>query len=63
VLDLLTGPEAPSPEEAYHWLFVASTFGSTKLLDDVVAGTSDRPELRQELLCGLLYDVIKRLIE
>ena len=56
VLDLLTGPEAPTPQEAYHWLFVASTFGSKKLLDDVIVGTTDRPDLREELLAGLLYD-------
>jgi hypothetical protein len=62
VLDLLTSPEAPGPEEAYHWIFVASIFGSKKLLDDVVAGTTNRPELREELLCGLIFDVMNRLI-
>jgi hypothetical protein len=62
-LDLLTGPENPPPEEAYHWLFVASTFGSKKLLDDVIAGTTDRPDLREELLAGLLYDVMRRLVK
>jgi hypothetical protein len=40
-LDLLTGPESPTPEERYHWIFVASTFGSKKLLDEVIAGTTD----------------------
>jgi hypothetical protein len=63
VLDLLTGPEAPTPQEAYHWLFVASTFGSAKLLDNVVAGTSDKPDLREELLAGLFFDVMRRLVE
>jgi len=53
----------PPPEEAYHWLFVASTFGSKKLLDDVIAGTTDRPDLREELLAGLLYDVMRRLVK
>jgi hypothetical protein len=63
VLDLLTNPEtAPTPEEAYHWLFVAEIFGSKKLLDGVVAGTSNRPGLREELLCGLLFDVMNRLV-
>jgi len=53
----------PPPEEAYHWFFVASTFGSKKLLDDVIAGTTDRPDLREELLAGLLYDVMRRLVK
>jgi hypothetical protein len=64
VLNLLTDPETgPTPEERYHWLFVASTFGSTKLLDEVIRGTDGKPDLRQELLCGLLYDVMRRLVE
>jgi len=63
VLDLLTGPEAPTPEECYHWLFVAEMFGSKKLLDNVIVGTTNRPDLREELLCGLLFDVMNRLIQ
>jgi uncharacterized protein YlaN (UPF0358 family) len=63
VLDLLTGPEAPTPEECYHWIFVAEMFGLKKLLDDVVHGTTDRPDLREELLCGLLFDVMNRLVQ
>jgi hypothetical protein len=62
-LDLLTGPESPSPEERFHWCFVSSSFGSKKLLEDVIAGTTDRPDLRQELLAGLLYDVMRRFAE
>jgi hypothetical protein len=63
VLELLIGPEAPTPEEAYHWLFVSSTFGSAKLLHDVLVYISDKPVLRRDLLCGLLYDALNRLVE
>jgi hypothetical protein len=63
-LELLTNPEtAPMPEKCYHWLFVASTFGSKKLLDAVIAGTEEKPDLREELLAGLLYDIMRRLVE
>jgi hypothetical protein len=42
---------------------VAETFGSKRLLDNVVAGISDKPDLREELLAGLLFDVTRRLVE
>jgi hypothetical protein len=63
VLELLTGPEAPSAKDSYHWRFVAKTFGSEKLLDDVLIYTNGKPDLRRDLLCGLLFDVANRLIE
>jgi hypothetical protein len=63
VFDLLTNPEtAPTPDECFHWLFVADMFGSKKLLDDVARGTTNRLDLREELLCGLLFDVMNRLV-
>jgi hypothetical protein len=44
-LEVLTG------EEAYHFGFVASVFGSKKLLDEVIAGAEK--DLKEELLVAL----------
>jgi hypothetical protein len=63
VLELLTSPDAPNAQDAFHWRFVAEVFGSKKLLDDVLIFTAGKPDLRKDLLCGLLFDVMNRLVE
>jgi len=63
VLDLLTGLEAPTPEEVFHWQFIGREFGVTVHLDRATSWADDKPDLREELLCGLLYCVMRRLVK
>ena len=63
VLDMLTDPQtAPTPEEVFHWQFIGREFGVTEHVDRATSWANDKPDLREELLCGLLYDVMNRLI-
>jgi hypothetical protein len=63
LLDLLTGPEAPTPEEAYHWLVMSKNFGLSDSLDRCISIADGKEAFRRDLLCALVYDIMNRLVQ
>jgi hypothetical protein len=64
-LEILTSPDGPSRLDTAHFRFVAQSFGSAKLIHEALAGThsGDRPEMRKELLLGLICESAALLLD
>jgi hypothetical protein len=61
--ELLTSPQSPiSAEDIYHFMFVASNFGTATVLDNHLQEFANHLDLQTEISVAVLVHVLNRLI-